>query len=104
MNRPLSARAILLPMGLCLALVARAAPPERVVSGDILVANTDPRAGASSGIVKIDPVTGNQTVLSKGGFFVAPNDVVVGPDKLYVADSAAFNNVGAVLSVGIQSK
>lgn len=60
------------------------------VTGDILVAAVGPKEGEDDidgRIVRVDPVTRQQTVVAEGGLLMDPYDVVVGPGlKLYVAD------------------
>ena len=80
------------PVGLCL----------DPVTGDLLVAAAGEYGeGADGKIVRVDPMTGQQTVISEGGFLVDPEDVVVGPGlQLYVVDGESLeNSFGQVLRI-----
>jgi hypothetical protein len=63
------ARFCLLTVGLLLTIVG-SAKPGPLAPGDIL-------AIGSHGVVKVDPVTGVQTVLSSGGLFTNPTGIAV---------------------------
>ena len=90
--------------GLCHTVI-QAAPPDRINSGDLLIANHEVVVKGHAGVLKLDPVTGAQTVISKGGLFGQPNEVVLGQGgTLYVTDSSAQAEAGAVLSVTPPSK
>ncbi len=67
--------------------------------GDILVA--DGRAVDGNGaLLRIDPASGNQTVVSSGGFFSMPTGVTIGSDgTIYVLDRGAFGGTGGVIEV-----
>ena len=68
--------------------------------GTILVTNTRMlNPNAPTGIVEVNPITGAQSILSSGGYFVAPFDVREAPNKtLYVEDYASQTS-GAVIAV-----
>jgi len=78
-----------------------AAPPA-LQSGDLLIANHEVYVFGHAGVVKVDPVTGRQTVLAMGGLIGQPNEVVTNAarDTLYIADSSAAGS-GAVVAVNI---
>ncbi len=63
------------------------APPASAVTlnpGDIIVADV------AAGIIRVDPVTGDQTLVSSGGLFVSPFDVAIDANgDIIVADVAA---------------
>jgi hypothetical protein len=66
----------------------RSGAADGIHSGDLLIANGDVAVRGNAGIVAVDPVTGAQRIVSKGGLFAEPDDVVVGPSgKLFVVDS-----------------
>lgn len=68
--------------------------------GTILVTNTPfTRGDAARGIVGVNPLTGQQTLISNNGYFSEPLDVREGADHmLYVAD-AFSTGIGAVIQV-----
>jgi streptogramin lyase len=91
--------------GLSLNSVTQAAPPDPVKSGDLLIANAEILVKGHAGVLKIDPVSGVQTVISKGGLFAQPDDVAFGLDgNLYIADSSAQAAAGAILRVTLPSR
>jgi streptogramin lyase len=60
-------------------------------NGDIFVTTFDPLFGGLPNVLRVDPVTGIPTVLSEGGSFVTPSDLVVDANgDILVVDSSAF--------------
>ncbi len=105
MKIPLRYTAVLTLLGLGFIPTGQADQPDRIQSGDLLIANGEVVVKGRAGIVKVDPLTGVQTVISKGGLFGEPDDVTVGlSGTLYVADSSAQPPAGAVLSVALPTK
>src|SRR5437763_950176 len=73
--------------GLLLFLVGRAS------GGIVYVANNTP----VNTIVRLDTVSGTQTLIAQGGDFASPYGMAVGPDgQLYIADANAFDGPGGV--------
>ena len=72
------------------------------VDGQLYVADPEcgcGNAGSLGGIVKVDPFTGAQTVVSAGGSFIDPNGIALSPDgQLYVADYGSAG-IGSVFKV-----
>lgn len=63
-------------------------------NGDLLVAEGDFPGGSGGsgpgGVIRIDPVTGNQTPVSLGGTFVEPVDIAVAPNgDILIGDNTA---------------
>src|SRR5215203_4157777 len=56
--------------------------------GDIIVSDTD-TAGTLGGLIRVDPVTGEQTSLSSGGLFRGPSGVALSGGMLFATDSTA---------------
>ena len=70
-----------------------------LVPGTILVADRS-AFGGTGALIAVDPAGGAQRVLSSGGHFVNPSDVVVGADgSVLVVDSDAFGGNGGVIRV-----
>jgi DNA-binding beta-propeller fold protein YncE len=70
-------------------------PDGSLVVADIGVPNR--RDGA---VIRVDPLTGRQSLVSSGGEFFDPAGIAVAPDgQLYVADNRAPDNDGAVIGV-----
>ncbi len=87
----------LLPLLLgAVALLPLKADAVEVVAGTILVA--DP---GRNGVIAIDPLTGEQQVLSSGGLFVEPTGITVDPQSgdILVADSGGPSGQGGVIAV-----
>ncbi len=64
-------------------------------SGDIIVADDNTDA-----IIRVDPVTGEQTIISQGGFFKDPENLVMDSDgNILVADGDAAGGAGAIIKV-----
>ncbi len=62
--------------------------------GDIIVADDNTDA-----VIRVDPVTGEQTLISQGGFFKDPENVVIDSDgNILVADGRAADR-GAIIKV-----
>lgn len=76
-----------------------AAQPPVIATGDIIVA--DPNAfGGAGGIIRVDPTTGAQTVVSSGGLFVDPMGVTVDRNgDIIVVDQNAFGGAGGLIRV-----
>jgi hypothetical protein len=56
--------------------------------------------GGTGGVIRVDPVTGAQTVISSGGFFVSPRGVAIDRNgDILVADISAFGGSGGVIRV-----
>ncbi len=73
--------------------------PNSDPNGDILVADSE-ASGGSGAVIRIDPVTGAQTVVSSGGNFVDPTGVTLAPSgEIFVTDPNAFGGPGAVIRV-----
>lgn len=85
MSRPVLIRLIL---AVVVSSTLGAAPPAPAVvlkPGDILV--TDSEAGA---VIRVNPITGAQTVVSSGTYLISPAGIAIGPTgHLYVAQNAA---------------
>jgi len=65
---------------------------------DFIVAD-DGRSG-SGGLIRVDPITGEQTFVSFGGLFVDPEDVALDADgNFIVADDEARGGNGAIIRV-----
>lgn len=74
--------------------------------GDVIAALPDGFGGdcfdlhGCGALVRVDPVTGNQTVISQGGFFTDPVSVIWGPDgSLLVRDEALSHGSPALIRV-----
>jgi streptogramin lyase len=68
-------------------------------NGDILVTNFDPFTNPPT-LLRVDPVTGAVSVLSSGGLFVTPMDVVVTvTGDVFVVDRNAFGGGGGIIRV-----
>jgi len=72
-------------------------------NGDILVADLVELIPGTPGIgriIKVDPDTGAQTLISSGGIFVSPNGVAVATNgDIIVADFETFGGTGKVIKV-----
>lgn len=84
-------------------LILPAAQAATLKPGDIIVVDQ-----SASGVIKADPVTGAQEVISAGGLFVHPRGVAIdGAGNIIVADPGAFGG-GGVIKVdpvtGVQTK
>ena len=72
--------------------------------GDILVVDPDARdlngTAGVGGVIRVDPDTAEQTLLSSGNFFRNPTGIALDPDgRIVVADTAAFGGDGGVIRV-----
>src|SRR5262249_54999004 len=63
----------------------------------------DPPSGPPTGIVAIHPTTGEQSIISRDGYFVLPTYIAKGPhDDIYVSDlNAGQDGLGAVIKVDL---
>src|SRR5438445_13429079 len=67
---------VLVVVGLGLTFVSSPAWAVTINSGDILVAD-QAAFGGGGGVIRIDPITGAQTAVSSGGFFVDPSSITI---------------------------
>ncbi len=73
--------------------------------GDILVADMGSpclvsRCDSDGRIIRVDPITGRQTLLASGAPLLDPAGIAVAPDgSIYVADNYAADDDGAVIRV-----
>jgi DNA-binding beta-propeller fold protein YncE len=68
--------------------------------GSLLVADMGVRNQKDGAIIRVDPFTGRQSVVSSGGLFYDPSGIAIGPGGiLYVLDNLAGTNSGAVIRV-----
>jgi DNA-binding beta-propeller fold protein YncE len=68
--------------------------------GNLVVADLGVPNRKDGAIIRVDPLTGRQSLVSSGGEFFDPAGIAIGPDgQLYVADNRAPDNDGAVLRV-----
>src|SRR5262249_2388462 len=74
-------------------------------TGNLVVADSDafPLSGCNTGcgaVIRVDPVTGAQTVVSSGGFFVNPVGIALEADgNILVGDPDALGGGGAIIRV-----
>src|SRR2546427_12225835 len=68
-------------------------------AGTILVADED-AFGGSGGVIRVNPTTGAQTVVSSGGNFVEPTAIAIAVNgDILIADRNAFGGGGGVIRV-----
>jgi DNA-binding beta-propeller fold protein YncE len=68
--------------------------------GSLVVADLGVPNAKDGAIIRVDPLTGVQTLVSSGGEFYDPAGIAVAPDgQLYVVDNRAPDNEGAVIRV-----
>ncbi|MBA3261875.1 MAG: hypothetical protein H0T69_05300 [Thermoleophilaceae bacterium] len=68
--------------------------------GSILVADMGVRNQKDGAVIRVDPFTGRQTVVSSGDNFYDPSGIAIGPGGvLYVLDNLAGADSGAVIRV-----
>jgi sugar lactone lactonase YvrE len=71
--------------------------------GDILVVDRDAFPDASGGrgsVIRVDPTSGIQTVVSSGGNFRSPSGIVATTSgDIFVVDGSAFGSAGAIIRV-----
>jgi DNA-binding beta-propeller fold protein YncE len=68
--------------------------------GSLVVADMGVPNQRDGSVVRVDPLTGRQSVVSSGGVFYDPAGIAVGPGGvLYVLDNLAGPNSGAVIRV-----
>lgn len=73
--------------------------PATLNPGDIVVTDSGMADGLLA-VVKVDPASGAQQLLSSGGFFSAPTDVTVSANgDVFVVDASAFGGPGGVIRV-----
>ena len=95
----LSPRAAITLTALVMALVPAAASAAQIKKGDILVADANAFNGPG-GIIKVDPATGAQEMVSSGDKFSFPIDVTVEFNRqLVVSDGQAFGGGGGLIRV-----
>lgn len=69
-------------------------------SGSLVVADMGVPNAKDGAVIRVDPFTGRQTLVSSGGQFYDPSGIVVGPGGvLYVLDNLAGTSSGAVIRV-----
>jgi sugar lactone lactonase YvrE len=69
-------------------------------NGDLVVADMGVRNQKDGAVIRVNPFTGHQTLVSNGAMFYDPAGIAVAPDgSLYVVDSARGANGGAVIRV-----
>jgi DNA-binding beta-propeller fold protein YncE len=68
--------------------------------GGLVIADMGQQNQKDGAVIRVDPVTGRQTLLSSGGLFYDPAGIAVAPDgTLYVVDSFPGPDGGAVIRV-----
>jgi sugar lactone lactonase YvrE len=68
--------------------------------GNLVVADLGRPNVKDGAVIRVDPVTGRQSLVSSGGEFFDPAGIAVAPDgQLYVVDNRAPDNDGAVIRV-----
>ena len=77
-----------------------ASPTPTPTPSSYYVADPASPGGAAGEILRVDPTTGAQTVVSSGGQFVDPYSVAVAPDgSLVVADPGTYGGTGTIFRV-----
>ncbi len=68
--------------------------------GNLVVADLGEPNRRDGAVIRVDPLTGSQRLVSSGGDFFDPAGIAVAPDgQLYVVDNRAPDNDGAVIRV-----
>ena len=68
--------------------------------GNLVVADLGVPNRRDGAVIRVDPLTGRQSLLSRGGEFFDPAGIAVAPDgQIYVVDNHAPDNDGAVIRV-----
>ena len=68
--------------------------------GNLVVADLGEPNLRDGAVIRVDPLTGRQSLVSSGGAFFDPAGIAVAPDgQLYVADNRAPDDNGAVIRV-----
>jgi sugar lactone lactonase YvrE len=68
--------------------------------GNLVVADMGVPNSEDGAVIRVDPLTGRQSLVSSGGEFYDPVGIAVAPDgQLYVVDNKARDNAGAVIRV-----
>jgi DNA-binding beta-propeller fold protein YncE len=68
--------------------------------GNLVVADIGVPNRKDGAVIRVDPLTGRQSLLSSGGEFFDPAGIAVAPDgQIYVADNRAPDDDGAVIRV-----
>jgi DNA-binding beta-propeller fold protein YncE len=68
--------------------------------GNLVVADLGVPDLKDGAVIRVDPLTGRQSLVSSGGEFFDPAGIAVAPDgRLYVVDNRAPDNDGAVIAV-----
>jgi sugar lactone lactonase YvrE len=69
-------------------------------NGDLVIADMGARNAKDGAVIRVNPFTGKQTVVSSGDLFYDPTGIALAPDgTLYVVDSLAEHSSGAVIRV-----
>src|SRR5262245_18909298 len=86
---------------LLLGVLASPVHAQALSPGDIIVADPDTRVNDQFGaILRINPTTGGQTLISFGGLFVEPLGLALAANgDLLVVDPLAFGGGGGVIRV-----
>jgi sugar lactone lactonase YvrE len=72
--------------------------------GTLVVADMGTPNAADGAVIRVDPLTGRQSLLASGGEFYDPAGIAVAPNgDIYVADNRAPDNDGAVIRVDPRS-
>jgi DNA-binding beta-propeller fold protein YncE len=68
--------------------------------GNLVVADLGEPNRKDGAVIRVDPLTGQQSLVSSGGEFFDPAGIAVAPDgQIYVVDNRAPDNDGAVIRV-----
>jgi DNA-binding beta-propeller fold protein YncE len=68
--------------------------------GNLVVADIGVPNRTDGAVIRVDPLTGRQSLVSSGGEFFDPAGIAVAPDgQIYVVDNRAPDNDGAVIRV-----
>jgi DNA-binding beta-propeller fold protein YncE len=68
--------------------------------GNLVVADLGMPNSRDGAVIRVDPLTGRQSLVSSGGEFFDPAGIAVAPDgQIYVADNRAPDDDGAVIRV-----
>jgi DNA-binding beta-propeller fold protein YncE len=68
--------------------------------GNLVVADLGEPNRKDGAVIRVDPLTGRQSLVSSGGEFFDPAGIAVAPDgQIYVVDNRAPDNDGAVIRV-----
>jgi PKD domain len=68
--------------------------------GSLLIADMGVQNQKDGAVIRVDPLSGRQSLVSSGGWFYDPTAIAVAPNgQLYVVDSASGDNGGSVIRV-----